>query len=252
MLPRLLRNYPREPRLRITLQWQEAQDPSFFQMGDDPFRRPLANFRVVLFAQPDPKGEKQPADDLEVVAETVGYPLRLDRTARTGTYEHVLQVKIPKAGRYAVRIEGKAPESTRPPEAPTLPAARRVGEVKPRLFVETLQGAGRAVWHTFSTDTGTLGMPADARRVVTVGAANEKDERQLTSAGGSPWGQDLTAKPDVLAYDMLDDKHGTGLAASFAAGIAAATTRSDTTVTGWFKRLRIEPGEVLKVYQGPR
>ncbi len=243
---------PEGAQLRISLQWKEAHDPSFFQIGDDPYRRPLASFRVVLLYQPDPKGEKQPADDLEVVAETVGYPQRLDRTPRTGTYEHVLQVKVPKAGRYLVRIEGKAPESTRPAETPTLPAARKVGEVRPRLFVETLQGQGRAIWHTFATDMGTLGMPADARRVVTVGSADENDRRQPDSAGGPPLNQEMASKPDVLAYDAIDQKRGTGLAASFAAGMAATTTRPDTTPAGLLKRLRIEPGEVLRVYEGPR
>jgi len=248
----VVRELPEGAQLRITLQWQEAHDPTFFQIGDDPYRRPLSSFRVVLLHQPDPKGEKQPADDLEVVAETVGYPQRLDRTPRTGTYEQVLQVKVPRAGRYVVRIEGKAAESTRPAEAPTLPAARKVGEVRPRLFVETLQGQGRALWHTFATDTGSLGMPADAMRVVTVGAADENDRRQPTSAGGPQLNQELASKPDVLAYDALDQKCGTGLAASFAAGVAATTTRPETTATGLLKRLRIQPGEVLRVYDGPR
>ena len=163
------RDLPANTLLRLTLQWREAHDPSFLRSGDDAFRLPLADFRIVLCQQLDPTGAKRPTDDLELTAQSVGPPQRLDSTAEMGIYEQVLQVRVPRAGRYLVRIEGKAPDGTRPADAPTIPGAKRVGEVYPRLYVETLDGVGRAVWHTYTTEAGTLGMPADAMRVTTVG-----------------------------------------------------------------------------------
>ena len=163
------RDLPANTLLRLTLQWREAHDPSFLRSGDDAFRLPLADFRIVLCQQLDPTGAKRPTDDLELTAQSVGPPQRLDSTAEMGIYEQVLQVRLPRAGRYLVRIEGKAPDGTRPADAPTIPGAKRVGEVYPRLYVETLDGVGRAVWHTYTTEAGTLGMPADAMRVTTVG-----------------------------------------------------------------------------------
>jgi hypothetical protein len=246
-----VRELPADARVRITLQWREPHDASFLR-GDNAFRKPLADFRVVLFRQLDPQGAKRPADDLEVIDETVGFPQRLDKTNSSGCYEHVLQVRIKEAGRYLVRIEGRAPDSTRPSDAPTIPAARRFGEIRPRLYVETLEGQGRAVWHTYATGAGSLGMPADALRVVTVGAVDQNDQRQPTSAEGPPHNRDLMAKPDVLTYDQMQAKRGTGLANGFAAGVAAAMMHPDTSVSGWFKRLRIEPGEILHIRQEPR
>ena len=73
-----------------------------------------------------------------------------------------------KAGRYAVRIEGAAPTTTRSSDDPTIPAARKMFELHPRLFVETLEGPGRMLLHDFVTEVGTIGMPADSRGVLTV------------------------------------------------------------------------------------
>ena len=246
-----VRELPANTTVRITLQWREPHDASFLR-GDNAFRKPLADFHLVLFRQLDPQGVKRPADDLEVIEETVGYPQRLDKSDASGCYEYVLQVQVKEAGRYLVRIEGKAPDSTRPSDAPTIPAARRFGEIRPRLYVETLEGQGRAVWHTYATNAGSLGMPADALRVVTVGAVDQNDQRQPSSAEGPPHNRDLMAKPDVLTYDQMEAKRGTGLANGFAAGVAAAMMHPETTISGWFKRMRIEPGEILHIRQEPR
>jgi hypothetical protein len=166
-----LRELPDKTKLRLTLQWREAHDPEFLRTGDDPYREPLAKMRVVLMYQPDPKGAKQPADDLEVVAETVGPPQRLDAAPNGATYEHILQVRLPKPGRYVVRIEGTAPNSTRPRQFPTLPSKNRTFELRTRLYVETLEGPGRAIWYDHETSAGSIGMPGDAQRVITVGSA---------------------------------------------------------------------------------
>jgi hypothetical protein len=130
----------------------------------------------VLAYQPDPEGKQQPADEMQLVAESSGVPLRLEATANGATYEQTLTFTLPKAGRYAARIEGSAPPSTRPAQFPTLPAMTKTFELRPRLFVETLDGAGRAVFHSYSTEAGGIGTPGDAHSVITIGAADAKDQ----------------------------------------------------------------------------
>ncbi len=163
-------------------------------------------------------------------------------------------LQIAKAGRYAVRIEGTAPTSTRPREDPTVPAARKTFELRPRLFVETLEGPGRVLLHDFVTEAGTLGTPADSRAVVTVGAADRRGLPQPYSAGGPPYGAALLAKPDVLAYDQVEDgkdaAQGTGVATGFAAGVAAAARgMGAATAAGWRDSMGVEPGGVV---HGPK
>src|SRR5205823_13579440 len=98
--------------------------------------------------------------------ESVGPPQRLLASANSATYEQTLDVRVPAAGRYAVRIEGRLPNGIAPPGAAVLPSQRKFGELKPRLFVQTLDGSGRALLHTYWTDAGTLGLPADAHQVI--------------------------------------------------------------------------------------
>jgi hypothetical protein len=210
---------PANTRLRLTLQWREAHEPEFSQPGDDAYREPLASFRLVLLHQLDPSGKTRPADDLAVVAESAGRPQRLEQTATAATYEQTLEFRVAQPGRYALRVEGRPPAGTRPPGAATLPALRRVGEVRPRLFVETPEGPGRAVFDTFPTGAGTIGMPGDAGKVITVGAADADGRPRDYSAAGPAHNLELLVKPDLLARD---DGGGTGRAAALAAGVAAA------------------------------
>jgi len=112
---------------------------------------------------------------LQLLAESSGVPLRLEATANGATYEQTLTFTVPKAGRY-VRIEGRTPPSTRPAQYPTLPAMVRTFELRPRLFVETLDGTGRAVLHSFGTEASGIGIPGDAHTVITVGAGDAKGE----------------------------------------------------------------------------
>src|SRR5262249_58526317 len=82
---------PAGTRFRITLQWREAHDPLYAQTGEDPYRLPLArNMRLVLLHQPDPTGTRQPADDLEVVAQSVGLPQRLGASPSSASYRITL------------------------------------------------------------------------------------------------------------------------------------------------------------------
>jgi hypothetical protein len=235
---------PAGARLRLTLQWREAHDPLPLREGEDVYREPLTKLNLVVVYQPDPEGKTRPADDLEVVTGSVGTPVRLNQTLNSATWEHVVEVRVARPGRYAVFVEGKLADGIHAPGEATLPAARRTSEVRPRLFVQTLAGGGRAVWADFKTAAAALGMPADARAVIAVAAADENDRLRPSSAGGPPLGLALAAKPDVLAYD---EGGGTAQAASFAAGFAASAWPVGGTLYGVLERLCIKPGDVLRV-----
>src|SRR5262249_38044511 len=192
---------PAGARLRLTLQWREAHDPLPLREGEDVYREPLTKLNLVVVYQPDPEGKTRPADDREGVTGSVGTPVRLTQTLNSATWEHVGELRVARPGRYGVFIEGKLAEGIHAPGEAALPAARKTGEVRPRLFVQTLAGDGRAVWADFKTAAAALGMPADARAVIAVAAADENDRLRPSSAGGPPLGLALAAKPDVLAYD---------------------------------------------------
>ncbi|HZU36654.1 MAG TPA: hypothetical protein VFA18_12125, partial [Gemmataceae bacterium] len=238
---------PANTRLRVTLQWREAHEAEFSQPGDDAYREPLASFRLLLLQQLDPSGKTRPADDLAVVAESAGRPQRLEQTATWATYEQTLEIRVAQPGRYALRVEGRLPESTRPRGIPTLPALRRVGEVRPRLFLETLEGAGRVVFDTFPTGAGTIGMPGDARRVITIGAADARGKPRDYSAMGPAHNLQLLVKPELLA---ADEAGGSGQAAAFTAGVAAAMRSRNPSLDKWLESLPVRRGGVLQLPAG--
>jgi hypothetical protein len=243
---------PAGVKARLSLQWREAHDPNAGRPGEDPYLKPLADLHIVLVYQPDPNGAKQPADDLDVIAQSVGEPARLEATPSSAVYEQTLELRVTKPGRYAVRIEGTAPAGTRPREDPTIPAARKTFELRPRLFVETLEGSGRVLLQDFTTEEGALGMPADSRNVITVGAADHQGRPEPYSAGGSPHDVALLSKPDVLAYDQIetsgkDAAQGVGVATGFAAGFAA-DMRGLTSLepVRWRQSVGVPAGGVLR------
>ncbi len=100
---------PAGARVRLTFQWREAHDPALLQTGQDPYRDPLTSVRLLVLRQPDPAGRQRPADDLEVVAQSAGAARRLDQTPTSAAYEVSVEWRVPEAGRYAVRVEGKPP-----------------------------------------------------------------------------------------------------------------------------------------------
>lgn len=239
-----VRDLPAGARLRLTLQWREAHDAVPLRQGDDVYRQPLARFRLIVVYQYDPDGRSRPAEDLEVVATSAADPLRLDLSANAATYEQVVELKVTRGGRYAVFVEGRLPDSIYAAGENVLPAQQRQGEVHPRLFVQTLQGAGRAIWADFTTTRAALGTPADARAVITVAAVDAQDRLRPSSAAGGPAGLALLPKPEVLAYD---EGGGTGQAASFAAGLAASYWPLAGTLFGVVERLQDRPGQVLRI-----
>jgi hypothetical protein len=248
---------PAKARLRVSLQWREAHDPEFLNRGEDPFRTPLADLRLVVLRQRDPSGTKLPADDLEVVAQSVGLPQRLDNQPAAATYEQSVEFTAEAGGRYVLRVEGRAPASIRPASAPTLPAAQRTSELRPRVFVETLSGGGRAILADFTTDRpgrdldgGSLGMPADAHRVITVGAADRTSKPEPYSAAGPPMNLELLPKPNVLAFDVPAEEggpYGTSLATSFSAGLAASALSAGAPACKLLEALQVPPGGLLRV-----
>jgi hypothetical protein len=238
------RSLPAGALVRLTLQWREAHDPRPLRAGEDLYREPLAKLRLVVVYQPDPDGKARPADDLVVVAQTAGRPQRLDQTLNAATYEHVLDFRVPKPGRYGVFIEGKPPQSIQAEGEVSLPGTKKAGELHVRLFANTLTGAGRAVWSAYATRAAALGMPADAQRVIAVGAVDASDRVRPWSASGSPFNLALLCKPDVYSYD---EGAGTAQAASFAAGLAASSWGSRGTLLGVLEALRVRPGSVLRI-----
>jgi hypothetical protein len=167
--PQVVGDIPANTRLRLSVQWQEAHDPEFARHGEDVYRQPLATVNLVLLRQLDPTGQKQPLDDLSVVAESVSWPQRLDNRANAATYEQTLEFVVKEPGRYLVRLEGQAPLGTRPAGEATLPSQRRMLEIRPRLFVRTLEGPGRAVFADYTSTEGLPGMPTDAQHVCPLG-----------------------------------------------------------------------------------
>lgn len=154
--------------LRVAIQWKEVHDADLARMGDY-YLEPLARLDLQAFHQVDPRGEKQPADDLVLVAQSSGTPRRILNSARFSVYEQSLEFRVEKPGRYLIQVVGMAPESTRPKELPTIPIAREVAELHPRIVVRTLAGAGEALFEDPPRSRAALPMPADAQRAVTVG-----------------------------------------------------------------------------------
>ncbi len=276
-----LADIPAKTKLRITMQWREPHDPDYYLRpgAEDSYRTPLANMRVQLLRQRDPKAEKLPADLFDLVARTTSWPQRLEHLPNGSVYEHVLEAPLADAGRYAIRVEkqvstqwlfaphpvrrtpgyllleGLTPSGIRPLGASTLPALEKNWELRPRIFLEVLDDAnrlqGRAVFTDFPTDAGSIGIPADARNVISVGAANFKHKPQPSSAFGSPAQMELARRPWLYAYDALElaggGAYGSSIANAFAAGTTAAMMTGNLPREQLLRILRGQEGQVLRV-----
>ncbi len=264
---------PEKTRVRVVMQWREPHDPVLYEASDDPYRSPLVDLRMVIVKQRDPTGKKLPTDDLEVVARSAGSAIRLLHNPNDSTYEATVEFNAAANGHYAIRVEGQVPTSVRPGELPD-PSKPRL-EIRPRILVESLDASsrnkGRVVFQDFAGDPtwpranvgsapipelryGGVGMPADARSVVTVGAADGDGKVRYYSSVGAGPGRELLAKPDVLSYDSFDLGNGTRaagswIAAAFQGGLAACAISANAPAeTGPFLRtLDARPGSVLKI-----
>lgn len=203
---------PAGTRVRVTFQWREAHNASLNGVGDM-YREPLMPVRLTILRQPDPAGAKRPADDLDVIAQSAGSARRLDTAPYAATYEVSVEFRVAEPGRYAIQVNGRLPESDRPATMPTLPALRRTGEIRPRITLETLEGAGRAVWRDRRGSGMSMGIPADARSVTAVAVGRAQD---------FPC-DEMSRKPELIAPPVLE---GPGLATALAAGAAASTGAS--------------------------
>jgi hypothetical protein len=241
---------PAGTQLRFSVQWREPHDPDFLRHGQDVYRRPLAAPRLRLLRQLDPTGAKQPADDFQVVAQTAGLPQRLDNQPDTAVYEQTVEFTVAQAGRYALLVEGSVPASVRPADKPTVPAAERTWELRPRVFINTLSGAGRVVLADFATAEGSVGSPADARQPITVGAADAAGKPLPGSASGSAFGAELLAKPTVLSPAVGGGAPESSLSAGFAAGLAATALSAGAQTEKFLMMMGTRPGESLRVPPG--
>lgn len=219
--------------VRLTVQWQEPHDPSFFLEPGDPYRVPLAYLSTVVLRQRDPSGRQLSADDMEVVARSTGVPQRLANGPTGATYELAVEFTPDVAGRYAVRIEGSVPAGIRPRGAPTIPAVERSWELHPRLLISPAEPTapieGVPVLLDYASDSVPVATPADAATVVAVGAGSAD---QATAAWPT-MDRALMRKPDLLGPAAVGDvgqlrAFGSGVAASFDAGWAATLLSAGT------------------------
>jgi hypothetical protein len=160
-------------------------------------------------------------------------------------------VTLPADGRYAIRLDGRVPESVRPYGTPVLRGQEVQWELRPRLFVEPADGRGHVTLADYSSAAGGVAVPADARSVLAVGAAGPDGKlRPFTSTGVGP-GTELNTKPNLIAPDTLPGlaegpARGSELAAAFAAGWAAALESAGLRTSN-FHLLRIPAGGLISV-----
>jgi hypothetical protein len=259
---------PAKARVRVTLQWSEPHEPDLFWRPGraDFYRNPLAQLRLQVLRQLE-------GDFLEAVAHSVELPQRLENRPSYSVYEQAVEFTVDEPGPFALRVqrrrpeewvvgphpvtgrpgmwllEGLVPTGILPLGEPSLPITRKSWELRPRIFVEVVDGVsrrqGRAVFADYRTDAGSMGVPGGARNVITVGATDFTNQPRPYSATGSPPGEELLRGPDVLTYDGLDVGSGAGprayganLATPFAAGTAAAILSSGTTPEQLLQHLR--------------
>ena len=246
---------PEGAHLRISIQWREPHDPD---LPESFYREPIVPLRLVLVHQRDPNGATVPSDEMEVLARSDSVALRLVNTPNYAIYEQVVEATLPVAGRYALRVEGSVPRSLRPGYMPIVPALEQEWELRPRVFIETLEGispeAGRVVFGDYAVSAGGVGMPADSRGLLTVGAANLEGKREPFSAIGAGPAMELFAKPELWAYHdlgMLGDgtgpAQGTALSTSFSAGMSATLLSAGASQTNFLKSLGIPCGYLFEI-----
>jgi hypothetical protein len=275
---------PERARVRVSVQWREPHDRDYYNRGggEDYYLEPLADLRLQVLRQRDPELKTLPADAFEAVARTGRLPARLEHMPGHSIYEHSLEFTVDKLSRYAIRIdrqlptrwllredpdtkrpvfallEDLVPTGLRPRGVATLTALEKNWELRLRVFVEVIDEAtrplGRVVLADHATERGTVGVPADARGVITVGAVDPAGRPYPSSAAGAPAFQELASKPDLLAYAGLEaapegkrSAYGTSLATSFAAGWAAAVLSSGQSLEQVREAIRRQSGKVLEV-----
>jgi hypothetical protein len=238
------RALPAKTRLRVTMQWREAQDPDFRRDGAEPYREPLARLGLTVVRQPDPDGKTRPADDLQEVAKSAGAPQRIQSEDGSSVYEYAVEFSADTAARLGLRVEGVLPHSVQPPGAAELPQTIVKSELRIRLFVEVLEGEGRVVIDTYPGTAGGIGIPADAASALVVGATDATGKLQPYSTTGAVFNCELMRKPDVKTFDRLGleggkNAGGSGMSAGLAGGYAAALVGRGTACDDLLRVLRV-------------
>lgn len=135
---------PAGANVQAILQWREVHSATWKESGEDLYRQPLAPLKIVVLKQRDPAGKQLPADAFSVVATSTGLPDRLENDGRSATYQVKVSFTVPEGGgRYAIRIEGKQPDSSLPPAAAKIPNSQH-WELQPKLTVDVTDAATRA------------------------------------------------------------------------------------------------------------
>lgn len=242
--------------VHLSIQWREAHDPQLYG-AQDLYRVPLAFLRLVLLRQLDPQGKQLGSDEMEVVAVSQGLPQRLQYEKTYAVYEQTLNVTLPTAGRYALRLEGKAPVGLAPESINTVSGQQAVRwELWPRIFVDAPTAkdrkAGRLILLDYATAAGDLGMPADSRGVLTIGALSLSGHPEASSSTGPPMDVGLLGKPDAFTYcgSQPGDEAAaacTPAAAGLAAGVLAAGQSAGIPPSDVVRAARSRPDHVLRL-----
>jgi hypothetical protein len=263
---------PEKARLRVSIQWREPHDPALSNEADDLYREPIANLGLVVLRQRDPSGTRLATDDLEVIARTTAPGIRLSQGPTSGVYEQSVEFEAVAGGRLALRVEGRVPEQLRPAGSAVLASQRKRFEILPRIYIEILDEAsrfkGRAVFLDYPGGAdwpagsmmisgrpqfGGVGMPADARNVLSVGAAGRDGRATYYSAVGAGPDRELLIKPDLLGFTpfTVDGRvaEGSAFAAAFNAGVAACLLGSGAPAQPYYfmQLLQLSPGTALRL-----
>jgi hypothetical protein len=267
---------PEKAHLRVTIQWREPHDPAYYRTDEDLYLEPVVNLNLLLLRQRDPSGDRLATDDLEVVARTTTRAIRIQKTPTAGVYEQTIDFTTSIAGRYALRVEGFVPRTTKPVGVATLVNQERDFAIRPRIFVDVLneeaRSYGRPVFLDYASDTDTwpqgelprypdlapeyggVGAPADARSVISMGSAGRDGKREPFSAVGAGPDISLLIKPEMLMFDSLDlgadaKVGGSSPATGFSAGMAACVIQAGAPAIPrhFLVVLKQKPGSVMKV-----
>ncbi len=249
---------PANARVRITMQWREPHDP---EISEIEYRQPNALLGLTLFRQRDPTGDKLATDEMELIARSEADPERLHKVPHFGVYEQSIELTLPAGGHYAIQVEGRVPNSTRPGGVALIPALLTDIELRPRIFLEVLDGPtqarGRLVFGDYDVQLGGVAIPSEARSVMGVGALHLSKRPEPFSALGAGPNSEMMLKPDVLVYDQVNvpgvgmgPAKGTYLSAAFAAGMSASLVSGGAPTTGLLRSLRIEPGYIFEIPEG--
>lgn len=202
---------PAGGKIRLSVQWREPRDPSTELSGLASFP-----FTLKLLRQLDPNGSAAASDEFAVVAQSIGHATRIQRTFTSAVFEQTLEIAIPAAGRYALRVEGKLATHT-------LTATNRSAfELRPRIYATFEDGLakGRLAFATYAPVEAGVAIPGDSRTAVTVGV-----EGGLTGAGP---GILLGRKPDVYVPGINSPAVATGVVAGTVACLSEAGVHANS------------------------